>query len=134
MAATISYQSLRSITPSEDRQIRDSIQSYAKQRSWLSCEPVTFFEHSADGTLQGASKPNFEPIKSAPSDLPDGNAADMVEVLCQISKSFNLDWEVVLEGGQPSGYIRDGVPDESLTTEIRLLVQFIGMATGSGSG
>jgi hypothetical protein len=86
-----------------------------------------FFPPTAEGELKGASKPNFELKPSTSADLPDGNALDMLDVLCELSKTFSIEWMVVLEAGPPSGYVRAGVADQGLIEEVRQLSEFIGM-------
>ena len=134
MAASIYYESLSPVRPSEYKLIRQVAQKAAKQRAWLSCEPVTFFPPTADGVLKGASKPNFESKHNAPADLPDGNASDMLDVLCELSKSYGIDWMFVLEAGPPSGYVRAGVADQALVEEVRQLSEIANILAGQSTG
>src|SRR4051794_14891023 len=86
MGLTIYYASARPVTPEEAESIRVTAQKYCEARSWLSCEPVSFFPDLQDGVLMGGSKPNFRPHpkdKSAAesSGLPDGKPADLLDIL-----------------------------------------------------
>lgn len=94
-------------------------------RTWLSCEPVSFFSilHNGpdpDGILRGFSKPNFFPhpddASSAQAEgLPDGTLRDVLDILCELSARFDIDWEISHDYSHgPVGYIRGGVCDEDV--------------------
>jgi len=96
----------------------------------LSCEPVHFFEgeSSDSGRLFGGSKMNFLPhpddIKAAASEgYPDGDARDLFDVLCLLSREYGIDWEIGHDHVPgPVGYIRDGVCDAGLIDRAQALV------------
>lgn len=124
MGFTIYYRSTRPVSPTEAGAIAGAADAACRGRTWLSCEPVSFFPRQEDGHLVGGSKPNFEP---APADaaaaagegLPDGTARDLLGVLCQLSRDQGIDWEISHDhSGGPIGLIRAGVCDEEAATHL----------------
>jgi hypothetical protein len=122
MGFRIYYRSTRQVSPGEAIDIRRDAKHAGAGRTWLSCEPVQFFEEDPDdgGRLFGGSKPNFSPhpddaASAAREGLPDGDVRALFEILCQLSRDHGLDWEIshTHEDG-PVGYIRDGVCDPRL--------------------
>jgi hypothetical protein len=79
--------------------------------------------HKYDGLLGGSSKPNFTPhpddVASAEAEgLPDGTLNDLLDILCQLSRQFNVDWEISRDYSDgPLGYIRGGNIDEDVRTQ-----------------
>jgi hypothetical protein len=113
MSFTICYMSARAVTELEAEAIRAAAQKECEGRSWLSCEPVSFFPGLQNGILMGGSKPNFAPHpedkRSAQSSgLPDGKPADLLNILARISCEHAIDWELMHDYG-PIGSIRGGV-------------------------
>jgi hypothetical protein len=118
MGTSIYYRSLRAVSDNERVAIEAAAGSAQAARTWLSCEPVTFYPGEG-GYLQGGSKPNFDPDQSdvaaaAESGLPDGTVLDLIEVLSQISRDHRVDWEIVFEQGPPVGFIRNGHCDQDV--------------------
>lgn len=139
MGFSIYYRSTRPVSPEEEVAIRRTAHQASVGRTWLSCEPVHFFngEPDDDGRLFGGSKPNFLPhpddaASAASAGLPDGDVRDLFDVLCHLSRDHGVDWEISHEHApEPAGYIRDGVCDpglnglpESLADMTRLIAEF----------
>ncbi len=108
--------------PGAARAIHDAVRAHNTGRTWLSCEPVDFFDNSRDGHLFGGSKPNFLPedeASAAQRQLPDGTVRDLVDILCRLSTDFDVDWEFSHDYDPgPIGFIRDGVADDRLMQQM----------------
>lgn len=84
----------------------------------------------------GGSKPNFQPhpedIAAAESEgLPDGTVNDIITALCELSKSQRVDWEFSHDHDPgPIGFIRNGVADQSLITQINAFATLAGELSG----
>jgi len=118
MSFSIRYALTGPVASETESEIIDAASSLGSGRTWLSCEPPGL--RNFDGILSGHSKPNFMPhpddVASAQTEgLPDGNLNDLLEVLCQISRQFNVDFEISHEYSDgPVGFIRGGVCDEEV--------------------
>jgi hypothetical protein len=122
MSFTIYYTSARAVTASEAEAIRAAAQKECEGRSWLSCEPVSFFLDLQDGLLMGGSKPNFAPHpndkgSAQSSGLPDGKPTDLLDILARISREHAIDWELMHDYGA-IGSIRGGVVAPETLAEI----------------
>jgi hypothetical protein len=125
MGFTVYYQSTESVDKQTRKAIAESLDQLCEGRSWISCEPPGFFGGAEkEGHLLGGSKPNFMP---APADftnpedkhLPDGTIQDVVDILCQLSNWFDVDWQFNHDHDEGAiGYIRSGAPDLQLKNEI----------------
>src|ERR1700692_3438623 len=98
MGFTIYYRSTGPIGAAQADAIRDAAATRVEGRTWLSCEPVHFFQDQQDDRLLGGSKPNFQPhpddaASAAREGLPDGAVRDLVEILCTLSRDFEVDWQ-----------------------------------------
>lgn len=124
MGFSVNYRSTGPVDLAQAEAIARSAAELCRGRTWLHCEPVWFFPGSADGHLFGASKPNFLPHpadaeSAGRSELPDGTARDMLDVLVRLSREYGLDWEISHDySGGPIGFIREGVCDEGVLAEI----------------
>jgi hypothetical protein len=124
MGFTIYYRCTRQLTAAEAEAIRQGARQANRGRTWLSCEAVHFFAGLDEGQLVGGSKPNFTPhpddVASARrTQLPDGDVRAMIDVLCQLSRHHRVDWEFSHDYDRgPIGYIRDGVCEADLATQI----------------
>jgi hypothetical protein len=93
-------------------------------RTWLSCEPVFFFDDDVDGHMMGCCKPNFMPhpddVASAQAEcLPDGTIQDALNVLCKLSRDHEIDWEISHDYSDgPIGFIRNGQADFEVLEQI----------------
>mgnify|MGYP001185920786 CR=1 FL=1 len=118
MGFAIAYQTTEQITPALQREMIEVANDLSGGRTWLSCEPPYLINEN--GTLVGASKPNFSPhtddVASAKSaGLPDGTLSDVLEVLCELSRRFDVDWEISHDHSDgPLWYIRNGICDEEV--------------------
>jgi hypothetical protein len=97
---TIYYRSTRRLSPAKTNAIKRATDELCAGRTWLSCEPVCFFQDQKDGRLFGGSKPNFQPhpddVAAAARDaLPDGTVRDVIEILCRLSSDYEVDWDSV---------------------------------------
>ncbi len=124
MAFTIYYRSTRALSRQRSSAIRRAAHAVNQGRTWLSCEPISFFQEQQDRRLFGGSKPNFQPnpdhvAAAATAGLPDGTVRDLIEGLCQLSRKHAVDWEFSHDYDPgPIGFIRDGVADERLLGQI----------------
>ena len=130
MGFLISYQLTEPVTAVIEAAMLDATKSLRAGRAWLSCEPP--FLRNYAGVLSGSSKPNFmrhpEDVASAESEgLPDGTLNDLLEILCQVSKQFNVDWEISHDYSDgPLGYIHDGDIDDDVRTQCESLNDLAG--------
>ncbi|WP_372723594.1 hypothetical protein [Novipirellula sp.] len=121
MGFSVAYQTTEQISPALQREMTDVASELTYGRTWLSCEPPYLMNQS--GTLVGASKPNFSPhpddVASAKSEgLPDGTLRDLLEVLCELSRRFDVDWKISHDHSDgPLGYIRSGICDDEVKTQ-----------------
>jgi hypothetical protein len=126
MGFTVYYRSTGPVDPERSTAISRSAAELCHGRTWLHCEPVSFFPGSTDGHLLGGSKPNFFPhpadAESArQSESPDGTTRDMLEVLSRLSRDHAVDWEISHDhSGGPVGHIRGGVCDEGVLSQIEM--------------
>lgn len=122
MGFRIDYRSTQPVSAEQAAAIRKAVSQANAGRTWLSCEPVHFFEGEEDGggPLRGASKPNIVPhpddaASAASEGFPDGTVSDLFDVLCQLSRDHGVDWEISHdEAPGPVGFIREGVCDPTL--------------------
>ena len=121
MGFSIGYQLTEPVTGEIEAAMLDATDSLCAGRTWLSCEPPCLVNY--DGILAGASKPNFAPhpddVASAESEgLPAGTVNDLLEILSQLSRQFNVDWEISHDYSDgPVGYIRGGEIDDDVRTQ-----------------
>jgi hypothetical protein len=117
------YRSTRPVTPTEAATIERAAAELSRGHTWLSCEPVSFYDARDDGHLVGSSKPNFQPdaddaSAAAKEDLPNGTTQDLFEILRQLSQSHAIDWEISHDYSDgPVGFIRGGVCDREILTQ-----------------
>jgi hypothetical protein len=129
MGFTIYYRSTRPVTAADVEAVERANHKLCDGHTWLSCEPVGFFPGQQDGHLFGGSKPNFTPdagdaAAAASEGLPDGTTRDMLRVLCQLSQKCGIDWEISHDYSDgPIGYIRDGICDSEVLTQVEGLAE-----------
>ena len=120
MGFSITYQLTEPVSVETEAAILGAIETLRSGRTWLSCEPP--FLRNYDGVLSGSSKPNFTPhpddVAAAEAEgLPDGTVNDLLEILCELSRQFRVDWEISHEYSDgPLGYIRGGDIDDDVRT------------------
>ncbi|MCA9102767.1 MAG: hypothetical protein KDA63_16525, partial [Planctomycetales bacterium] len=98
----------------------------------------SFFRDDDDGHLLGGSKPIFAPnageVASAESDgLPDGTIHDVLEILCQVSRTYDIDWEIshdYFEGA--IGLIQGGQADAEVVQQLAALGELGDIVTEFG--
>lgn len=122
MGFTVYYRSTRPVVPAEADAIRRAADAANEGRTWLGCEPVSFFPGD-DGHLLGGSKPNFQPhpddaAAAASEGLPDGTTRDMLDILCCLSRDHSVDWALGHDHDPAIGFIRAGVCDENALAQI----------------
>lgn len=129
MGFAISYQTADSLPPQVIRNVTAAAERMAKRHTWLSCEPLIL--HDEGGCLSGSSKPMFGPrppgdVESAKQEgLPDGTLSDLIEILCELSSAFGVDWEISHDYSDgPIGYIRGGECDAEVTKQCEALNDF----------
>ena len=127
MGFTIYYRSMRPVPPAAAGVIEAAAEALSAGRSWLGCEPVSFWP-SGDGHLAGGSKPNFRPHPDDAADaaregLPDGTARDMLDVLGRLSRDHGIDWELGHDHDPAIGFIRAGLCDESVLSQVEAFAE-----------
>lgn len=121
MGFSIRYTLTEPITAEKEGRVFDAVKTLREGRTWLSCEPPLL--HKYDGRVAGSSKPNFSPhpndVASAQAEgLPDGTLNDLLDILCQLSRQFHLDWEISHDYSDgPLGYIRNGEIDDEVRAQ-----------------
>ena len=121
MGFSISYTSTEQISPAVQTEMIAALSGLSQNRTWLSCEPPRLANHA--GLLGGSSKPNFSPhpedVASAKaSGQSDGTVNDLLEILCELSRRFGVDWEISHDYSEgPLGYIRQGDCDDDVRTQ-----------------
>lgn len=124
MGFTVYYRSTRPVAPVQAAAIERGASELTCGRTWHSCEPVCFFGGAEDGHLLGGSKPNFQPhpddaAAAAEEGLPDGTTKDLLDILCELSRVHDFDWEISHDhSGGPIGFIRAGVCDSEVRAQI----------------
>ena len=127
MGFTIYYRLIRRISPARANAIRRATTTLIEGRTWLSCEPVSFFQDQKDGRLFGGSKPNFQPhpddvAAAARESLPDGTVHDLIEILCKLSSDYAVEWEISHDHSPgPIGFIRKGLCGPRLREQLEAL-------------
>jgi hypothetical protein len=127
MGFTIYYRSTRPISPAKAAAIKEAAHILVAGHTWLSCEPVSFFNVPDDGLLCGGSKPNFNPhpddvASAAERGLPDGTTSDLLDILCRLSREHGVDWEIRDDySGGPLGYVRKGIAEGQLVGQMEVL-------------
>lgn len=128
MGFTIYYRSTKQLDETASAAVKGRASQLCDGRSWLSCEPVGFWA-SEDGHLEGGSKPNFmsqlDPEELAEAEgMPDGNAMDMLDILCTLSQEFGIDWEISHDESDGTvGLIHDGVCDPEVKQRVEVFAQ-----------
>jgi hypothetical protein len=126
MGMAVYYRSTCPVDPGRAEAVARAASELCRGRTWLHCEPVSFFPGSADGHLLGGSKPNFLPHladaeSAGRSGSPDGTARDLLDVLSQLSRDHAVDWEISHDYSDgPIGFIRGGVCEEGILSQIEL--------------
>jgi hypothetical protein len=118
MGFSIHYDATEQISPALQREMTEAANQLLEGRTWLSCEPPLLSEY--EGSFGGGVKPNVvkhpEDVAAAQQEaLPDGTLNNAIEVLCELSRRFDVDWEISHDHSDgPLGYIRCGVCDEDV--------------------
>jgi hypothetical protein len=125
MGFEILYRSTRPASSTETAAIKRAVQEKVSGYTWLSCEPVNLMSED-DGRLSGGSKPNFEPdpadALAAEEGLPDGTTLELLDILCQLSRIYDIGWEISHDYSDgPLGYIQDGVCDSEVLSQLKAL-------------
>jgi hypothetical protein len=124
MGFSIHYRSTKPVSAEQEDAIRAATDTLVQGRTWLSCEPVHFYAELDEDRLLGGSKPNFMPhpddvASAAREGLPDGTLRDLLEILCTLSKDFDVDWEFSHDfEPAPIGFIRRGFCDLRLRQQL----------------
>lgn len=139
MGFTVYYQSTEPVNETTQAAVTKSLDDLCEGRTWLSCEPVGFFGDGSNEFLMGGSKPNFDPhpqdIADAQADgLPDGTLRDVVEILCQLSTKFGIDWQFSHDHDPgPIGFVRGGVADADLENQMAGILSSVHNEFGSAT-
>jgi hypothetical protein len=140
MGFSISYESTKPVPRATADQMRQATDELCQGYTWLSCEPVGFFELANQGKLWGASKPNFFPhpddvASTAKEGLPDGTVTTLLDILCQLSRDYRVDWRLSHElDPRPLGFIRGGECSSGLTDAIDGFEQLVAGMQNLGRG
>lgn len=140
MGFTIDYESTKPVPRATAEQIRATTSELCQGYTWLSCEPVSFFDAAIQGKFCGASKPNFFPhpddvASAAKEGLPDGTVTTLLEILCQLSRDYRVDWRLSHElDPRPLGFIRGGKCSSGLSDAIDGFEQLVAGMQNLGRG
>ncbi|WP_199186902.1 hypothetical protein [Blastopirellula marina] len=138
MSFTVYYRSTEPVSDALSIRLTDAAAAICRERDWLSCEPISFFE-TTDGHLKGGSKPNFSPhpndVDSFKSQsLPDGTMLDALDVLCELSRKHKVNWEFSHDHDEgPIGFIIKGECDQNLLAQVEALDQLATMIADVGN-
>jgi hypothetical protein len=121
----VTYRSTRRVNRDKAVAVDQAATVLTHGRTWLSCEPVGF-RRDPDGHLSGSSKPAFQvdpsdAASAAEEGLPDGTTRDVLDILCQLSREHDIDWEIGDDYRRPIGYIRKGVADAKVAEMMEVL-------------
>lgn len=142
MGFTVYYRSTEPVSAETRAALEARSGELCSGRSWLSCEPVGFYGLDEGGHLQGGCKPNFMFVPH-PADvvafdeegMPDGTLEDALDVLCQLSHDFRVDWEISHdESHGPIGLVRHGKPDQEVLAQIDSFASIAKELEGWGNG
>ncbi len=112
--------------PARAYEIRQSAERLISQYSWNAFAPVILSQQT-DGHVSGSSRMNSMPeeaeVDSATADrLPEGTITTFVEVLCQLSQTHGVDWDICDDYEPDSiGCIRDGIAEAKLLEQLEML-------------
>jgi hypothetical protein len=125
MGYAVTYRSTRRVDRDKAVAVDQAATVLTHGRTWLSCEPV-HIRRDPDGHLSGLSKPAFQvdpsdAASAAEEGLPDGTTRDVLEILCQLSREHEIDWEIGDDYRRPIGYIRKGVADAKVVGLMEVL-------------
>lgn len=128
MGFAFSYESVDEVTPDQKEAIRAAAHESVAGYTWLSCEPV-LFHHIQGSYLSGSSKPTWEipeldATAAATEYLPDGTLLTMLEILCDLSRRFGVDWEIAHDHSDgPIGRIVGGECDPEVRIQCEAIAQ-----------
>ncbi len=79
-------------------EISEHAHQLVSRYAWLNCEPV-ILRQQTDGFLSGGSQPvsindRSDVAPAAGDGLPDGTVMSMVDVLCELSRKHQVDWDI----------------------------------------
>lgn len=136
MGFSLYYRTLEPVGVDRAEAIRTAAASLSRGRTWLSCEPVHFYPDQEDGRLSGGSKPNFNPhpddrAAAAREGLPDGTARDLLDILCELSREYGVDWSISHDHDPgPIGFIRAGGCDPRVRDKVEALADVADLIGG----
>ena len=78
------------------------------------------------GVARGS--PSFDKESADQSRLPDGGVKEVVDILCQLSRKYALDWQISSDFGE-LGFIRGGTADPMVSG-----LEYLGDALGELDG
>ena len=124
MGFTVYYRSVSPVDADQRASAHSMCNDLCNDRTWLSCEPITFFPADSANRLHGGSKPNFVPhpddtASTETEGLPDGTIQDALDVLCKLSAALGIQWEIRHDHSDgPIGFIREGKADPDVLSQI----------------
>lgn len=131
MGFSVYFRSTEPVAPDVASEIEHAAGRASVGMSWLSCEPCKFYPLDNDGHLSGGSKPNFSPhpddvASAATENLRDGTLWDLLGILCDLSKTFGVDWAFSHDHDPNIGFIRGGFADAKLRGQIEAFSDLYG--------
>jgi hypothetical protein len=118
MGFDVSYKSTETISPKLQREVIDELRVLSNCHSWVRVICPNLVDES--GYLSGNSRlsPTAEPddADDARRDgAPDGTMSDLMNILCELSRQFDIEWEVEHDYSEGVlGSIRYGVADDAV--------------------
>lgn len=125
MGVTIEYFTKSDVSLEEVKAIVAATREPDNQ-PWLLCEPINFLDLPGyENQLFGASKLNLmpDPAEKAEAESYDTDKNDLeflLDRLCDISKRFNTDWTIQVEGSE-LGSIENGVCDPAVREAVEAM-------------
>ena len=125
MGLSIHYRSVQPMHPALAFELKKRAVELNELYEWGCCEEVTLNQQT-DGLLQGSSATSFvadpEELDEHESIESAGDMATLVDVLCELSRCHEVDWEI-RHDYEPDviGFIREGVADLAVIEELETI-------------
>ena len=120
----LTYKTTEKISPQLQAEINQHLANLTNKRVWLHCEEPCLW--NSDGLMLGQSQLNLTPdwlaIGLEPSVKPKGTVLDLLEAIADVSRHFDVGWEVFDNYSLlPLGLIDVGRCDENLQRYCEIL-------------
>ena len=126
MGIALLYKPTDPVSPALQDEIFDAALVLADGRNWQGCEgPFFAVDEDDEEQFFGFSKLNLSGEKPGDVEgLPNGNLKDLLDILCQLSQRFGVNWDLSDDYGD-LGVIRNGICDEETRVQIEVLSEVL---------